>query len=275
MKKLLKRFIPSFLFKRPTPTIPGQPVAYKTYAEATAACQGGAYENNDLVKVVVEKNLLYRQIFQADAVFDLPALRTLIALGLSKTSHSLNVIDFGGGGGYHYTIASNALSDQDSLRWNVVETTAMANEAQRIAHKNLRFFDNIAEAKNDLEAVDLVFTSSALQYCPSPLTFLKQLTEIDAKYLFITRTPFTDADGDIFSSQVSRLSANGPGPLPAGYADREMTYPITYVSKLKVEKILKEKYHIQFTIIEDKAVYRVGDKDIGLFGYFCVRKDSV
>lgn len=275
MKTLFKRYIPSFLSKAAKPTIPDQPVAYKTYEEAAAACQNRAYENNDLVKVVVEKNLLYKQKIQADAVFDLPALRTLIALGLSKTSHSLNVIDFGGGGGYHYTIASNALGDQDSLRWNVVETTAMTSEAQRVSNKNLKFFDDITDAKNDLDSVDLVFTSSALQYCPNPLTFLKQLTEVNAKYLFITRTPFTDVEEDIFSSQVSHLSANGPGPLPTGYTDREMTYPITYVSKLKVEKILKEKYHIQFTIIEDKAVYRVGDKDIDLFGYFCVRKDSV
>jgi putative methyltransferase (TIGR04325 family) len=272
MKTLLKRYIPSFLLKASKPIIPDQPVAYKTYEEATTASQNGAYENNDLVKVVVEKNLLYKKKFQADAVFDLPALRTLIAIGLSKTRSSLNVIDFGGGGGYHYTIASNALGGQDSLRWNVVETTAMTNEAQRIANKNLKFFDNIIEAKNDLESVDLVFTSSALQYCPNPLTFLKQLTEINAKYLFITRTPFTDIEEDIFSSQVSQLSANGPGPLPPGYTDRKITYPITYVSKSKVEKILKEKYLIQFTITEDKAVYSVGNKEIDLFGYFCVRK---
>jgi len=271
MKTLVKQLIPPLLLKVFKQSITPPP-AYKTYEEAIAACQNGAYQNNDLVKVVVDKNLVYKQKLQTDTVFDLGTLRTLIALGLSKTSNSLNVIDFGGGGGYHYTIASNAFGDKDSLKWNVVETTAMANEAKRIANNNLKFFDSIADATNDLGLVDLVFTSSALQYCPSPLTFLKQLTEVNAKYLFITRTPFTDADEDIFSSQVSHLSSNGPGPLPTGYTDRKMTYPITYVSKSKAEEILREKYHIQFRIVEDKAAYRVGSKEIDIFGYFCVRK---
>jgi putative methyltransferase (TIGR04325 family) len=166
-----------------------------------------------------------------------------------------------------------AVEDTTRLKWNVVETTAMANEAQRVSNTNLNFFDNVAEATEDLGSVDLVFTSGALQYCPSPLMALKQLMDTNAKYLFITRTAFTDNEADIFSTQVSYLSANGPGPLPVGYKDRKITYPITYVSKSKAEEILKEKYHIQFSIIEDKAAYRVGSKEVDMFGYFCVRKN--
>jgi len=271
MKTLIKQLIPPFLLKVFKQSIAPSP-EYKTYEEAIAACQNDAYQNNDLVKVVIEKNIVYKKKLQTDTVFDLDTHRTLIALGLSKTNNSLNVIDFGGGGGYHYTVASNAFGYKDSLKWNVVETTAMANEAKRIANNKLKFFDNIADATKDLGLVDLVFTSGALQYCPSPLTFLKQLTEVNAKYLFITRTAFTKSDQDIFSSQASQLSSNGPGPLPKGYTDRKITYPITYVSKSKAEEILSLKYHIQFTIIEDKAAYRVGGKEIDMFSYFCVRK---
>jgi putative methyltransferase (TIGR04325 family) len=247
--------------------------AYKTYEEAIAACKNGTYQNDELVKVVVEKNVAYKQKLQMDTIFDLGTLRILIAVGLSKTNSSLNVLDFGGGGGYHYTIASMAVEETTCLKWNVVETTAMANEAQSIANKNLNFFDTVAEAAEDLGLVELVFTSGALQYCPNPLTALKQLTEVNAKYLFITRTAFIDTEVDLFTTQTSYLSANGPGPLPEGYVDRKVTYPVTYVSKSKAEKILKEKYHIQFSIIEDKAAYKIGSTEVDMFGYFCVRKN--
>jgi putative methyltransferase (TIGR04325 family) len=246
---------------------------YKNYEEAIAACQNGTYQNDELVKVIVDKNVAYKQQLQMDTIFDLGTLRILIAVGLSKSDNSLNVLDFGGGGGYHYTIASIAFKDIPCLKWNVVETTAMANEAQRVANKKLNFFDNVADAAVDLGRVDLVFTSGALQYCPSPLAALKQLTEVNAKYLFITRTAFTETEVDLFTTQTSYLSVNGPGPLPEEYVDREIKYPVTYASKSKAEEILKERYHIQFLIIEDKGAYRIGSTEVDMFGYFCVRKN--
>lgn len=203
---------------------------------------------------------------------DLRALTTLIALGLSKAGSSLNVIDFGGGGGYHYTIAQSVYRETCDLKWNVVETTAMTKEAQRMISKGLKFFDNIDDASKDLGLVDLVFTSNALQYCPSPLAFLKKLTELNAKYLFITRTAFSDTTEEIFSTQVSDLLANGPGTFPLRFENRKMIFPVTFSSKSQVESILKEKYHIQFTILEDKGVYKVDGKQIDMFGYFCVLK---
>ena len=102
------------------------------------------------------------------------------------------------------------------------------------------------------------------------LLFLKQLTETNAKHLFITRTAFSETDNDIFSTQVSYLSSNGPGPLPTGYTNKKMTYPVVFASKLAAENILREKYDIRFAIIEDKSAYKVADKEIDMYGYFCV-----
>jgi putative methyltransferase (TIGR04325 family) len=271
MKKLLKQLIPPLLLKvfkqsiRPIPS-------YKTYEEALMHCPKEAYEDKDIVKIVVEKNIIYQQKLQINTVFDLGTLRTLIPLGLSKTGNLLNVIDFGGGGGYHYTIASHAFGGKNSLRWNVIETTAMVKEAKRISDNNLKFFDNIADATKDLGLVDLVFTSNALHYCRQPLLFLKDLINIKAKYLFITRTSFTDSSEQVAIIQKSYLSTNGPGPLPAGFKDKAVYYPNVFVSKHQVEDMLSEHYHIQFAIIEEKAAYRVGSKEIDMFGYFCIRK---
>lgn len=271
MKALIEQLTPPLLlqlFKHFT-----APPAYKTYEEALKHCPKEAYEDEDIVKVVVEKNIIYQQKLQTDSVFDLGTLRILIALGLSQKGSSLNVIDFGGGGGHHYTVASYAFGEKDSLKWNVVETTAMANEAKRIANNNLKFFDNIADAIKDLGLVDLVFTSGTLHCCSKPLFFLKELINIKAKYLFITRTSFSDSSEQVASVQKSYLSTNGPGPLPAGFHDKAVYYPNVFVPKQEVEKLLSEYYQIQFTIIEDKAAYRVGSKEMDMIGYFCIRKN--
>ncbi len=245
---------------------------YETYEEAISDCQIDAYENADLVKVIVDKNIVYRQKLETDAVFNLGTLRTLIALGLSKSNDSLNVIDFGGGAGYHHTVASQALGRGSKLKWNVVETTVMAKEAQRMANHSLKFFDNTNEAAKDLGYIDLVFTSSALQYCSCPVTFLKQLLDLNAKYIYITRTPFSDSNRSIISIQQSKLSANGPGPLPRQYKDREIKFPVTYASRQVIENILSEKYEIRFKTHEDEGVFKMPTATISMDGYFCVRK---
>ena len=114
LKTLLKQFIPpilwNFLSFLRSNTITNQRI-YKTYAEASFACQEKGYEFSDIVKVVVEKNLIFRNTNHSNPVFDIGTLRTLIGLGLANKSNNLkfNVLDFGGGGGYHYTIASAAL----------------------------------------------------------------------------------------------------------------------------------------------------------------------
>jgi hypothetical protein len=124
----------------------------------------------------------------------------------------------------------------------------------------------------DFDVIDLVFTSSTLQYCPSPLLALKELTGLNAKYLFITRTPFVESLDSIVTIQTSNLSTNGPGPLPKGFIDRKIKYPITYESRIAIENILTEKYEIQFMTEEGGGSFGFGAEEISMNGYFCVKK---
>lgn len=276
MKEFVKQLIPPILLnviKRRMTSSMSSNTLYNSYEEALSACQDNAYEQNDVVKLVVEKNIIYKQEINSKPLFDLGVFRTLFGLGLANNGKgTLSVLDFGGGGGYHYTIAKVAFGDSIDLRWNIIETKAMASEGTRIADDSLKFFYSINEAKKDMGLVDLVFTSGALQYCPDPLHFLKELTDVGAKFLFITRTALSDSHQKMTTIQVSNLSANGPGPLPSNFQDRKVSYPITFVSKNEVEKILTEKYNIRFIIIEDKDVHNAGEKKISMYGYFCVLK---
>jgi putative methyltransferase (TIGR04325 family) len=269
MRDFIKQLVPPLILKRLKRATP----IFASYDAAQRACQSGAYENESIVKVVVEKNRIFRQTIHASPTFNLGDLRTLIALGLVNAQGTLKVLDFGGGAGaYHYAIAKAVLGNRRNLKWNVVETPAMVKEGQLIGDVDLKFFDNINDAKNDLGAVDLILSSGALQYCQNPLRFLKELTEVGAENIFVTRIPLSESDKSVISIQVSKLSENGPGPLPAGVDDRNVSYPITFSSRHAVEKVLRERYEIVFSINEDKDTFRAGKDKIDLYGYFCKLK---
>jgi putative methyltransferase (TIGR04325 family) len=268
MKDFVKLLIPPLLPK----ILKRRPPIFRSYNDASVACQNAGYEGTELIRVVVEKNAIFKQKIQSNPVLDLGDLRTLVGVGLASAQDSLRVLDFGGGCGYHYVLARAAFGNSKNLRWNVVETSAMVKAAQHLADAGLQFFDHIDDAKNNLGQVDLVLTSGALQYCPDPLEFLKTLTQVGAKYIFITRTPLHDSEDNIISIQVSRLWENGPGPLPSGFEDKNVSYPITFASRREVEKILAETYEIRFSIKEEKGTFRAGKQSYDMYGYFCERK---
>jgi len=274
MKAILKEIIPPILLKVFRPSIEPTHTAYRTYEAALKDCPREAYEDPDIVKVVIEKNIIFKNELAKNKKFSLAELRTLVGIALAASDKKvLRVIDFGGGGGYHYTIAKTALGADITLLWNVVETPTMAKEGNRIGNNELKFFDDIEKARLDLGEVDFVFASGALHCCPDPLLFLKKLINLKAKYLFITRTSFIESAEQIANIQKSFLSTNGPGPLPAGFKDKVVFYPNVFVPKQKVEEMLCEYYQISFSILEDRAAYKVGDKEIDMYGYFCVIKN--
>lgn len=268
MKNAIKSLIPPILFNA-AKKIKGSPPVFSTYTDALAHCQNDAYENNEIINVVVEKNLIYKNKVIQHKTLDFNAIRTLLALGIMDTEKTLNVLDFGGGGGYHHAVAKVGF-ESSNIKWNVVETAAMAKEAeQRLAGENLHFFADIDIAKQALGTIDLLFSSSALQYCPDPLAMLRKLVDVEAKHLFITRTAFNDLPGTIVAIQRSQLADNGPGPLPNGFQNKQISYPISFVDKAEVEKILMSKYDIRFAIEENRAAHLIGDKEMHLYGYFC------
>jgi putative methyltransferase (TIGR04325 family) len=247
---------------------------YSDYQTALQDCELGVYENEKLTHVVVEKNHIFRNAVNEYGTLDLGAMRTLAAVGFAKKTDELNVIDFGGAGGYHHTVAKLALGSDVKLRWNVVETPMMAKAAQRLSNSELNFFENIDEASRDLSRVDLVFTSGALQYCPKPIEVLKRLMDIGATHFVITRTAFTQEESSLTTIQYSNLSDNGPGPLPAAFKDSRISYPVVFEPLKMAETLIRRQYEIKFHTLEDKGVYLAGSKLINMYGYFCNKLPS-
>ncbi len=252
---------------------PSYLVQFKTYDEAMLHCSNKGYENSAIVKVVFDKTIQANARLKSNQVFDFSSMRVISALGLSKSDGSLKVIDFGGASGHHFDIAEKAYEDKLDLKWHVVETTAMANFARKRANNRLRFYDNVIEAQRDFGTVDLVFSSGTLHYCPDPISLLKELVSINAKFIFITRTALAESEDSIVVIHKSFLSTNGPGPLEQGISDSAIYYPTVFVPKQSFEDILAEKYDVKFRIVEEAAVYKVKNGAINHYGYFCIRKD--
>jgi putative methyltransferase (TIGR04325 family) len=249
------------------------PAVHRSYAEALAACPQGAYEMDELVAVVVEKTCIANEQMQQSRTLDAGAWRTLMAAGLANHEGVLNVIDFGGAAGYHHAMARLALGSRVQLNWCVVETSAMARQAARLERSGLKFFDHLQAALAHLGRVDLVFTSSALQYCSDPLITLERLLGIGADRFFLTRTPLADTDQTIVTTQSSMLGANGPGPLPPNFSDRVVAYPVSYVPRARVEALIQQHYAIRFSMLEENATLFAGGKALNAhYGYFCERR---
>jgi len=246
---------------------------YSNYEEALRLCNGDGYSKHELTEVVVKKNMVFRKSISHDSYLSGDVNRTLLAISFAINLSSIRVLDFGGGGGYHYTLAKHVLGDKCNIKWNIVETDSMCQSGAAIADESLRFFNDIHTASADLRNVDLILTSSALQYCPDPLAYLKDLLNVSAKYIYITRTPFFTGKTKLISIQSSMLSHNGPGKLPIGYEDQEILYPISFVPLNQVEKVIKEKYKIRFKVIEEAAnLFIEGEPVNSYYGFLCELK---
>ena len=246
---------------------------YSNYDEALQLCNGLGYSEQELTEVVVKKNIAYRKSITEKSYLYGDVNRSLLAISIALNSKSFRVLDFGGGGGYHYTLAKHVLGDNYDIKWNIVETDSMCLAAASIADKSLKYFNNINHAASDLGNIDLMFTSSALQYCSDPMEYLKNLLNVSAKYIYITRTPFFSGTNKIISIQSSKLSHNGPGDLPFDYEDREILYPISFIPLDEVIKTIQEKYIIRFKVMEDAATLFIGEMAVNsYYGLLCELK---
>jgi putative methyltransferase (TIGR04325 family) len=249
--------------------------SYSSYEQALLHSSSKGYQTDDVVKVVVEKTKLLFQQTAQQKLLDLGSLRTVAGLGLSK-KQNLTVLDYGGGAGYHFRVADIAFGGTVNLNWAVVETHSMAQLAQKeLSQPNLTFLSDLTLAKQLLGNIDLVFTSGTLHCTDDPLARLRDLLSLNPSKLFITRTCFNDSSSTKVFIQKSRLSQNGPGPLPEGFKDRDIFYPNVIVPISDIRTLIEESgYSIRFQIVEDRGVCKSGSSSFNMYGLFCEKPES-
>jgi putative methyltransferase (TIGR04325 family) len=247
---------------------------YRSAEEAASGCAGHGYAGEDLVRVVQLKTAHFRDTLRTQGPLhaQYEYTRTLLAVSLAQqqqvSGDPLDVLDFGGACGAHYFLVK-AFFPKVALNWSVVETPEMALKGRELFESDeLHFVGSLDAARAQHHRFDLLFSSGCLHCMADPCETLKSLVDCEARFLFFTRVGLTLGDKDLFTTQRSMLSHNGPGPLPAGIKDRKVEYPATFVRKSAVESILQQKYRIMLQF-EEGTSYRVRHLTVPLVGYFC------
>jgi putative methyltransferase (TIGR04325 family) len=212
-----------------------------------------------VVEVVARKtemlrdHLLATKPFQLTGASDLLTLLSVVTTALSANRDVLRVLDFGGACGAHFFVVKAALGHILNLRWHVVETPAMCDKARALQTDELQFFEHQEHAVAAMDGVDLVYCSGALQYAPDPPAALAELTSHKAQYFLLTRTPVATHNKTVITIQETPLGDNGPGPLPDGFDDIVIRYPMTLVPRAVIESTLGSHYRLLLRMCEAQS----------------------
>jgi putative methyltransferase (TIGR04325 family) len=162
------------------------------------------YNNLKLNKSIIKKTIIFARNKSVNK-HDINVQRTIKFLEFIKKKKLKNILDFGGGAGYHYFIAKIKLPN-NNLKWQVIENNTMVKLCnKKLNYRNLFFFDTF----NKIKKVDVFFSSSAINYTKDPIKTIQSIIKLNAKYLYFTRTPLTENQSFRFK-QLSLLSDNGP-----------------------------------------------------------------
>jgi putative methyltransferase (TIGR04325 family) len=235
---------------------------FLNYQDALDACSDSGYEDLDLVTAVFEKTRLIKdQMLKGELALPDATVQSLLAvlLSLRENKKRLAVVDFGGACGAHYFQLRPFLPSDVQLDWVVVETAAMVEKCRPFETKELRFYSSLIEAGKHLQGMDLIHSSGALQYVPDPEATLQEFLDHQPANIFLNRLVLSNEEM-LIAIQESMLSANGPGALPEGFADRLCRYPVTYFPKRKLDEMLSKNYQMKFGLAETKM--KMGEKEL-------------
>lgn len=249
---------------------------YESFSRALRECRSDAYQDAELCNVIADKTIVQKErlrqrpfSLRANNAFFLAAIHQHLNL---HGARSLTVLDFGGACGDHYFELRRLIPSDVALKWIVVETEQMVRSARdrNLGNGELTFATSIADVRTE---IDVVHSSSALQYVPSPYEFLRMLADIQARWMFFNRMMFNEDDRDFVTIQKSLLSANGPGDLPQGYTDRFVMYPHTTMSFTKFDRAIRDQgYEAEWMFLENTGSFQVGNERISGKGLLYSRR---
>ena len=209
-------------------------IKYKLFNTKT----GSGYNNLALNKSILKKTIVFSK-FKPTNKHDINWQRTVKFLEFVKKKNLKNIVDFGGGAGYHYFIAKMKLPNFN-FKWLVVENRTMVKLCnKKLNYKNLFFFDSL----NTIKKTDVFFSSCAINYTKNPIETIKSIIKLNVKYIYLTRTPLTENQSLEFK-QISLLSNNGPCKI-----NNEKEFLVEYQNKIISRRSFERMFESKFVII--------------------------
>jgi putative methyltransferase (TIGR04325 family) len=230
---------------------------YRSFAEAERLVESG-YASAELARLVVKKTEIFRASSSAENTTISSGEFALFSALLSlQEFRPISILDFGGGAGATYYRARRWAS-APSIEWRVVETDVMVAAAGPTAPEELSFYPDLSSAIADMPtAPDLVLVSSALQYLDRPEAVLAELVDLGSRRFVVSRTPLATSTRVHTLIQKSRLSENGPGPLPPGTQDTSVRYPVSFVPVSTVSGLLRAHYQHVHHVVEEPRMRKL------------------
>lgn len=211
---------------------------FAMWEEACTRCTG--YEAKDILAKVLAATLKVKRgeaAFERDSVLfaeiehPLPLLAGLM-WAAARNGGRLYVLDFGGALGSSYFQTRDLWQALPEVRWSVVEQAHYVEAGRtHIQDGRLRFYSTVAECLRENQP-NVILLSSVLQYLPSPIATLQEMTRAGADCLIIDRTPFlTGSKGKIMIQRVP------PSIYPA-------SYPMWVLSAEEIMETLSEHWRL-------------------------------
>ncbi|HYS46220.1 MAG TPA: methyltransferase, TIGR04325 family, partial [Rhizomicrobium sp.] len=194
---------------------------FPDWQSAVAAAKGYQAGNIlDIQRRSMRKVRDGQAVYERDSVlFDeieyfFPTLAALLTIA-GHNGNTLSVLDFGGALGSSYYQNRGMLSHLSSLRWHVVEQPHFVAAGQaEFENDQLRFFPTLADSWA-AQKPDVVLLSSVLQYLEKPFDLLRDIADLEPRFILVDRTPVLDKGQERIVVQTVP-----PSIYPASYACR-------------------------------------------------------
>lgn len=250
---------------------------YPDYETAYKNSDPNAYQAEEIVEVVFQKTLIYKEFLDKNPLYLLPSVANSFCCLIPKLAENINnstikVIDFGGACGALYFQIRKILPKNLKLLWAVVETPAMVNKAKVLENQEISFHNSLVYAFHLLEKVDIFHTSATIQALDNPREYLKKMVSIPADYAFFNRIGVHKGKNDIYTVHKSKLSWNGPGDLPKGFQDKWVKYPYSFISEEFFLNTIEKKYQILAKFEDKSGIYPVFGYPIEGYALLCKLK---
>ena len=149
MKLLLQKILPPFilnLFRK----------FYLNFLNLKYKNKIKVYDNDLIASIIIKKNIKFRDNLNSDKNLDLFAFRFFAGVSIAAYNgkKTFKVLDFGGGGGYHYFISKLLLPQDILISWHIVETSSIVKQSNDLTNTELKFFNTIEEASFDIQNFD-------------------------------------------------------------------------------------------------------------------------